>query len=78
LIEQPTSILTGALYPASSETPRRDAPLTRDQLAPLKQWLFEHPEAPLAPDEMHRLLATNHYSRVEMRTATTEIYSLDG
>jgi hypothetical protein len=78
LIERPTSILTGATYPASADTPRRQPRLSVEQVSAIRQWLFASGDAPIGPEELDLLLQTNHYSHVEMRNAVTEIFTLDG
>lgn len=77
LMERPTSVLTGATYPASPETPRRHAALTTDQVAALRLRLFEDAASTITAGELEVLLQTNHYSDVAVRSARTEIYSLD-
>lgn len=78
LIERPTSIFTGATYPASPDTPRRYAALTPDIVAAVKGTLFGRPGSALPDAELDLLLQTNHYSDVDVKPATTEIFSLDG
>jgi hypothetical protein len=77
LMEQPTSILTGATYPASPATPRLYPPLDDETIGELNAWLFRNPDAPISSAELGILLQTNHYSAVGVRAAQTRIFSLD-
>jgi hypothetical protein len=75
--ERPTSILSGALYEGSPETPRRSAALTPEQLKQIERRLFEGWDPPIPIDQLRRLFETNHYSEVSHRAATTVIFALE-
>jgi hypothetical protein len=77
LIERPTSIFSGATYPASPETPRRYPALTREQQSAIQDRLFSGWEPPIKRDALERLLETDHYSAVTHLAATTTLLAID-
>ena len=77
LLERPTSILSGATYPASPETPRRHPALSAEQVAQIEARLFEGWDSPIPPAALRQLLQTDHYSAVEGRQAETALFVLE-
>jgi hypothetical protein len=77
MIERPTSILTGATYPASPDTPRRHPALTGDQIAAIRDRLFSGWESPIPQDELERLFETDHYSDLAYLPASTTMFAVD-
>jgi len=77
MIERPTSILTGATYLASADTPRRHPALTNEQIAAIRDRLFSGWESPIPQDELERLFETDHYSDLAYLPASTAMFAVE-
>lgn len=76
-LERPTSIFSGANYPSSPATPRRNPALTDEQIAQIEARLYTGWNPPIPTESLRRLLQTDHYSAIEHRKAATTLYALN-
>jgi len=77
LIERPTSILYGATYPASAESPRRYPALSDEGVTAIRERLFGEWDSPVTGAALQRLFETNHYSEKQYKAVATELFALD-
>ena len=76
-VERPTSILSGSTYSPPEHVPRRNPPLTAEQVARIEGRLFSRWEPPIGMDRLRELLQTDHYSAIQHLPVKTTMYALD-
>ena len=75
-LERPTSILSSATYSPPERHPRRNPPLTTEQVTRIENRLFRVWYPPLIPTEnLQQLLQTDHYSAIRYLPIKTMMHA---
>ncbi len=76
-LERPTSILSGATYSPTERHPRRDPPLTTEQVTRIENRLFRVWYPPIPAENLQQLLQTDHYSAIRHLPVKTMMHALE-
>ena len=79
-LERPTSVLSGATAPGAVHKgqigTRRNPALTANDMTAIRAGFDAQLAREIGNGDLHQLLHTNHYSKIDHRPASTEIFAL--